>query len=103
MLDKTINLNIEFLNQYINYNLIEKIKNFTSAEALILSINNINKLSQEINKDNQKNYYENDNILLQIKIITNKELLSVDSSLNNLQTKIDYYLDNLPKVIKTQN
>lgn len=103
MLDKTINLNIEFLNQYINYNLIEKIKNFASAEALILSINNINKLSQEINKDNQKNYYENDNILLQIKIITNKELLSVDSSLNNLQTKIDYYLDNLPKVIKTQN
>lgn len=101
--DKTINLNIEFLNQYINLNLMEKIKNFASAEALIFSINNLNKLSQEINKDNQNNYYEIDNILLQIEIVTNKELLSVDSNLNNLQTKVDYYLDALPEVIKAQN
>lgn len=89
---------LKYFDDYINNHLLIAIKNFADPRAIIRSITIIDKLQKASNEEPSDNLYK---LLIDLEIITDKEILTQESDLIQLQQDLNQILDTLPTLIKS--
>lgn len=89
---------LKYFDDYINNHLLIAIKNFADPRAIIRSITTIDKLQKASKEEPSDNLYK---LLIDLEIITDKEILTQESDLIQLQQDINQILDTLPTLIKS--
>lgn len=89
---------LKYFDDYINNHLLIAIKNFADPRAIIRSIAMIDKLQKASNEEPSDNLYK---LLIDLEIITDKEILTQESDLIQLQQDLNQILDTLPTLIKS--
>lgn len=89
---------LKYFDDYINNHLLIAIKNFADPRAIIRSITMIDKLQKASNEEPSDNLYK---LLIDLEIINDKEILTQESDLIQLQQDLNQILDTLPTLIKS--
>lgn len=89
---------LKYFDDHINNHLLIEIKNFADPRTIIRSITTIDKLQKASNEEPSDNLYK---LLIDLEIITDKEILTQESDLIQLQQDINQILDTLPTLFKS--
>lgn len=89
---------LKYFDDHINNHLLITIKNFADPQTIIRSITTINKLQKASNEEPSNSLYK---LLIDLEIITDKEILTQESDLIQLQQDLNQILDTLPTLLKS--